>query len=465
MTNINNNLKVSKANLISQEYIFAFIALLFGVLFIFITPPFSGKNELKHFAVAYAALDGQEVTGSANGEYGFMIPKTILMTNNAFDDATKKNDGILPKDMVDKYSKSKLHPNDKIFFEHNTDNLNAISNIPSITGLMIGKMFNSNPIYLLWSSRIAGLIFFIVIVFFAIRLMPVFKNVLLLLVLLPSAVYQAGTVNNDLFAFSLGLLVLAAIFKMAFQSEKVSVSLILLLVISAFLLRFTKGNYFLLPLAIFIVPSIKFSNTILRYGLIAYIILLIFMPLVTNTGFISSGTYPLPSIDYGFLTDGSQNLALMMSSPFKFIFLIFQNIILQGGIWMKSAIASFGQNDLSPSGILLFIHILVILVVALFNGNKDININNFSKYTVFGIGFLSLLIVIATYLIYASPVGSYRAEGLSGAYFLPVLPMLLFVIYNTSYRNDIFEKFGSLILGLFSIIMLIISAMFIGNNF
>jgi uncharacterized membrane protein len=465
MTNIENKIKVSKGILIKQEYIFAFIALLFGVLFVFITPPFSGKNEVKHFAIAYAALDGQEVTGSANGEYGFMIPKTILMTNNAFSEATKKNDGILPKDLVDKYSQSKLHPNDKIFFPHNTDNLNPISCLPSITGLIIGKMFNNNAIYLLWSTRIVGLVFYLIIVFFAIRLMPVFKNVILLIALLPSAVYQAGTVNNDLFALSLGLLVIASIFKMAYQYEKASVSLILVLIICAFLLRFTKGSYFLIPLMIFIVPSIKFSNPAIRFGLFAYIILLVFLPLIINTGFISSGTYALSSNNSAFLVDGSQNLALMMSSPFKLLSLLFQNLILQGGNWMKSAVAGFGMNDISPSGFILFIHILIILVVALFNGSKDIVVNNFSKYTTFGIGFISLLMVIAAYLIYASPVGSYRAEGLSGAYFLPVLPLLLIVMYNTSYRNEIFEKYGSLILGLFSIIMLIISAMFIGNNF
>jgi len=69
------------------------------------------------------------------------------------------------------------------------------------------------------------------------------------------------------------------------------------------------------------------------------------------------------------------------------------------------------------------------------------------------------------FLISGSPVGSNVIYGLRGVYFIPVMPLLILVIYNNAFRNDIFDKYSGLILGVYSIIILSITAGFINSYF
>lgn len=463
MINNDTNLKKQSGFKVREEYIFAFITILFGVLFVLITPPFSGKGEVHHFVLAFAKSEGQNMLKSDDGQAGFMIPKSIIMTTQDFENAKMKNDGKLSGELIDKYSKLKLHINDRIFYELTEKNINKLSYLPGIIGIWIGKQINSNTIYLLWFTRIAGLLFFVIITFFAIRTVPFFKGVFLLLALLPTSIYQAATVNNEFLAYSFSLLLIAFIFRISQSNDKISVIQLVVIILSASILRFVSGFYLLLPFLALLIPSQKFGNAAYKYSVIGFFLILVFLPSLFGMGFYNTGSMAFIDSSSGFVADSSMSLSYYLSAPFLFITTILNNIIFQGGYWLQTAFAGFGNAGLSPNVVFSIIGLLAILAVALFDGNEADE--TISKYTSLSLAIVSSLILIGSFLIIASPVGSAKIEYLTGSYFLPIAPLFLIMLFNNTYKNELFNKFGSIILGIWSIILLIIAALFIGNNF
>ncbi len=451
---------------VKEEYLFVLVALLFGVLFAFLNPPAQSNDEDRHFYNAYGKSEGHFLPEKKGDEVGYMLPKSLLEAVSTYQGINFNEGQKIKKSTVDNYAKINLNPNNREFYNHTNFAINPISYLPYIIGINIGKIINSNPISLLWSARISGLIFYIIIIFFAIRHIPVYKGVIMLVALSPMSLYQAASVTYDLMAISLSYLLIALFIKFAINETQLRKSDIIWLVVIAFFQRFAKDGYILIPFLLLIVPQNRFKSKAFYYGLFAYFILLIFLPDLTWGAMLKSMNYGKGRVfQNDFLFNTSMNISYHLSHPFSAIWHIFQNILAQGKEWMYGIFARFGYAYVIPSKFVITLHILVLLSLALFDSKKDIKLSNKIKYISLIIGILSALLIIVGFLIIGSPVGSHFVFGLQGRYFLPIIPLLLLVIYNTKFYNKNFEKYGAIFIALYSIIILSYITSFINNYF
>ena len=60
------------------HYLFAVLALIFGVIFIKIVPPFWGIDETSHFARVYQLAHGDITTDKTQAHYGGTVPSNLL---------------------------------------------------------------------------------------------------------------------------------------------------------------------------------------------------------------------------------------------------------------------------------------------------------------------------------------------------------------------------------------------------
>ncbi len=74
----------SKSFRINEEYVFVVVALLFGILFVFLNPPFQSVNEDGHFLSAFVRSEGQIIPEKSGEEIGFMMPRSLIQTSKAF---------------------------------------------------------------------------------------------------------------------------------------------------------------------------------------------------------------------------------------------------------------------------------------------------------------------------------------------------------------------------------------------
>jgi len=93
---------------------------------------------------------------------------------------------------------------------------------------------------------------------------------------------------------------------------------IIWLVIVCFFQRFAGDGYYFIPFLILMVSKSKFKNPITYYLILAYFVLLIFLPglswdaILSNAGFTGGA-----QVRTDFMTDSSKNLAYQLSHPFQ----------------------------------------------------------------------------------------------------------------------------------------------------
>jgi uncharacterized membrane protein len=74
--------------------------------------------------------------------------------------------------------------------------------IASASVMFIGKLLNFSPLDLIYPARLVNLFLYTLIVYMAIKLIPVHKWVLLLLALMPMTLYEAATLSADSFTIA-----------------------------------------------------------------------------------------------------------------------------------------------------------------------------------------------------------------------------------------------------------------------
>ena len=79
-----NNYSFERIKKVKPSSFFAFTATLFGLLFLFITPPFQGPDEINHFYKAYQIADGHFTSEIKDDRLGGHIPKSIIKSTGAF---------------------------------------------------------------------------------------------------------------------------------------------------------------------------------------------------------------------------------------------------------------------------------------------------------------------------------------------------------------------------------------------
>jgi len=128
--------------------------------------------------------------------------------------------------------------------------------------IFLGKLVNCSPIVLIYLGRLANLLMYIFIIFWAIKITPIQKWVFLLLALMPMTLYLAASLSADCFTIAISILTIAMFFKLAFDPGKTHVNNrdICILIALAILMALTKQIYLLLMFLFFIIPPDKFKN-------------------------------------------------------------------------------------------------------------------------------------------------------------------------------------------------------------
>ncbi|MDR2544838.1 MAG: DUF2142 domain-containing protein, partial [Methanobrevibacter sp.] len=167
------------------EVIFLVFALIFGSMFAVINPPFISLDEGAHFVKAFDVSQGHIIP--SNGPT-IDIPKSIfsipgirgLNNNLVYSISDSKKFDYIP------YLKIPFNIKDTIEIgQRNTNVYMPLPYLATALVIKIGEFFNISPLVLLYFGRLINLLFYIVVVYFAIKIVPIGKYIFLLLALMP----------------------------------------------------------------------------------------------------------------------------------------------------------------------------------------------------------------------------------------------------------------------------------------
>jgi uncharacterized membrane protein len=458
--------RLTARQIMSPENLFLVIGYLFGLSLVFANPPFHSNDEDRHFYNSYFLSTGQIRPVQQEQKIGGYLPYNLYYVCAAFQGIPFSNGARIFPAKFKELKSVPLRESATVFYDNPSYQTNPVPYIPFAIGIWIAKGVNSNPIHLLWGARIAGLIVYLLIVFYAIKSIPVHKYVLFALALTPMTLFQAASVSYDVMSFSLSFLLIALALKYAYQDKQVRTREIAIFLFIVLLQCFAKRGFFLIPFLFFIIPPQKIGSWKKTAAVFICLVIICFLPSITWGSYLSSlhlrGGKALCN---DFLYGTSEQFKVILKEPLVFAANFLLNFVAQGKEWIIGSLGRLGYSYTHLNHTVLFIHGLVLIALSVLDSSKTIIISSWQKFLIGGIAFGTIGILTAGFF-YSSPVGAHTIFGLQGRYFIPILPLLL--LLNSNLRRSwgaVWDTGKALIVPLYASAVLGYTVIFITKHF
>lgn len=411
---------------------FLILATIFGILFILITPPFQVPDEYVHFYRAFQISEGQLVAEIHQGQIGGFLPKSVLTTteNVSKDIPFNPNNKQDPKLI---FSLLKLPINsEKVFIGFPSASLySPIPYLPQALGIAIGRIFGLSPLMLMYLGRLFNLITWLFIVHLSIKITPIFKWVLFLIVLTPISLFQASSLSADALTNALAILFISFVLQLALNKDKKFIDkkhTIFIFVISS-LLSLSKLAYFPLTFLFLIIPIKKLGN---KHSYIMAFCLLLLLNIICILGWYFKVKFI--ELPYPPNVSPSAQLSLILKHPFDLISTIINTLSVFGKDYIYQFVGRLGWLDTPLPISLINSYLITIVVVALLNHQKEFLLSWKQKCIILTIFVSNLSLVMILLYLHWTPVGKTIIEGVQGRYFIPLSPLFFLLLYNRAIK-------------------------------
>ncbi len=409
---------------ISKVHIrFLILDLFIGTICLFAVPILSGSDELAHFCRIYEISLGNFATPVYEeiGTYGTDMPVSLQNFHDEWKGSIKY---INLKDAIN----FKLNADETKFYGAYYSSAvvySPIQYLPQIIGVFIGRILNLSVYWVAILGRITGFAFWLFVVTYAIKRLPVKKEIISLLLLTPVAVSSTIVLTGDLMINAFVLLFVSIIFDICYNKLKVSRKDWTILVISSIIIALSKIVYVPLLLLLFLIPKASFENTkksiILRILIVlASVILALAWLKIANRCF---------ELSY---SAGSEQIKFILKNPIKYG-IIFIRSIYDGFIQYFMSFTGYGTYNGHVSIYSFISYIFTTgIIVGLLNNNEKITFNIKQKI---GVIFILLMVIVlmftALYVQFTAAtvkVGASTINGVQGRYFIPIVMALVLIL-------------------------------------
>lgn len=416
---------------------FIAIGLLYGIIFLLITPPFQVADEPAHFFRAFQIAEGQLLPQKQSDGIGGFLPESIASTVTIFDGLPFHADKEQKPENISKMLKLPLNKDNKVFLHFpNTGVYAPIPYLPQISGIMIGEIFAFSPLKLMYLGRFFNLCIWAFLLYLAIKLTPVHKWVFLLIGLTPMSLSQAASLSADSLTNGLAFLFIAVILRNALSKNSVvGKKEICVLFILSLMLTLSKQVYFIIIFLFFLIPKERINSRNKIFVLL----------LISNVASIVLWTLSIKEvyrdvyIIYNRLIPGVSSISpgkqmqFILSFPVHYLGIIAGTFFRDAGIYFDQYIGQLGWLNISLPEPLRIVYFIIIMSVAISMPKQQI-VSCRQKIIILSTG-LSAVVMIATSLyVTSNQVGKMFIGGIQGRYFIPISPLFFLLLSNSRLR-------------------------------
>jgi len=477
-----------------QENLFLAFALTFGVLFTLIIAPFHAESEPQHYYRSYQISEVKlradkkivDCYGQQFETYlpsttcvGGMLPKSLLTTAKITEGiASRKN----PKrkqnlQTIIALLNLPLDSNNRVFLRFpNISLFFPITHLPQAFGMAIARLFNLSPLVLLYVGRICNLLVWVLLVYLAIKIIPFYKWLLILLALTPKSIFQASSLSGDALTNGLSFLLIAVILKTAFDrglqssegkpfryvcvaaelmlplhqdrvphtdairyegGKQVTKSEIFILALLSLLLSLCKLAYCPILFLLWVIPVPRFPSK-KQYFLTLSVIILFSLAAVLSWLVLTRHLNVPLRLDTPNLTT-EQRLNYLAIQPGKLFVLIGNTLRVHGLTYLEQYLGGMGWGETKMPIWYMVSYGLVLLGVAACSHEKDIAIYPRQKAIILSIAVTNIALIFTLLYITWTDLDSDVIQGFQARYFIPISPLVFLLLYNQKIKLN-FKK-------------------------
>lgn len=303
-------------------------------------------------------------------------------------------------------------------------------------GIKIAKIFNASFSTVVFMGRFASLISFIILVFLSIRTIPIGKEILFFLSIMPTSIFIAITYNYDVVVYGCIVLGLSMILKEWLTKDyEVNWKNLLIACICLFIGCIPKAVYAPIVLLPLLIPKERFTNQ-KQAKLIKLSFIILFIILVSS--------FVLPSLmgkatndTRGGAVDSTQQLSLILSHPIEYTKVLLKNIFdnFPSFVFGEATFRSMGHIGTAGFAYLVPITATMLIVTSPQEENVEIMTIKNRIFIFVMIALTVALVWTSMYMAFTVP-GSTIIMGVQGRYYRPFL-LLFYLIISPNLKISI----------------------------
>ena len=404
------------------------IILLFGITCVFLTPINDVSDEQEHFTRSEIVSTGQISTDYVQipntTEYGYLTIKSM--------DELSKNAGINVFNTKVDDNKIDYTP---VYLNSAFSQNPFYSYLPQGLGIFLAKILDLNAIWMLWLGRLFNLLLYAAIIALSIKKAPILKFPLLIVSILPLAIYQAASLSVDGMFSSLAILAFAY-FLYFYKTPKIEWKDIGIFYLAIILCGLLKAPFLALSLLIFLVPNEHFESK--KQNLISKLAILLSLGIgIAWSGYATSvlGNSWRGEFFASNHVSAKEQMAYLIHNPtfsLERFFNVFSEspVIIDRFFYFSNDVRDYSSSLLS---ILYMLFFTIFSLIYPLNEKFDIK----TKVKGFAIALLIYLGVIGVqYLTWARVGAESVMNGVFSRYFMPLLIFLPFILNTDFFEFD-----------------------------
>jgi uncharacterized membrane protein len=427
------------------QNLFIILGSFFGLLYFLLIPPFQVPDEYNHFYRAYQISEGGILPIKQGAESGGFLPRSMVTTvKTVIADVPFNADEKVNPDWIFNTLGLSLNPSDRVFINFpNTALYSPAPYLPQTLSYLITKPLGASPLLMMYIGRLFSLVVAIILIHFAIKIIPIFKWVLLLIVLTPMSLNQMASLSADTMTNSLAILFTAIVLRLALDEQRrIERKDLIILFVLTVLLALCKQTYVVLSLLYFLIPMRKIGSP-KKYWTIGVCLFISGVLALVIWAIIILPTYSMQSFDTNAEVDRaspSEQLKFILANPFKFIWVVVSDYLFFGARYANEFIGVLGWLDTQLPLAMAILYGLTILIVSVGSKSDDYNISLRNKLIFAGVFVLSLFSISGIAYLSWRPVGA-DAIFLQGRYFIPIALLLFLLLYNKRFKFKLVSSY------------------------
>ncbi len=399
---------------------FFIILLALGLIYTLITPVGTANDEYSHILRTYEIT--QKYTKFKNNSE-FSKAFDVLLN-------LKNNKAVSYYNYIENYNELNISEEKRDFSNeyNNTKLYSPLQYLPQAIGMSIVDIFTDNIVILGLGARIFGLLFWIIVCTYCVKIIPNKKTFFMMLILLPIHICTASALSGDTVTNAMCLLFIALLYKNVYEKSKLSKKDKILFMISAIMVALCKIVYLPFVLLILLLGKDNFEN---KKDNIIFKILVIALSCIVGIAWFVIGSLTLS----GNNSDSLEQVKFILQNPAKYVYIMMNTYLNSGGNLIFQS--TTGYELLCDARVLVYtpvsyiLSILIILGLLVRDEDREFSVDKYKKYFVGLIIFGTiLLITTAIYVQWTSmfEVGYAHVLGLQGRYFIPIYALFIFII-------------------------------------
>jgi uncharacterized membrane protein len=408
---------------------FLLAGLLYGLVFVFATPPFQVPDEPAHFYRAYAVSEGNPSARLGEGGLGAMLPASLeeLGVELKGDLPFHPERRIAPEKIL-RALQVPLDEERRRFTDYRTSaQFTLVSYLPQAAGIAVARWLGTPALGLLYAARLANLFAATALIALGLRRLPSFPWLMTMLALTPMAIFLRGSASADTLTMAAAFLLTGTVARLAWAEEaRGGWGDVATLTACSAALCLSKPVYVTLAFLVLLIPAARLPGG--RRGP-ALLLFAAVTAAAFGMGMATAGAVDVP-VRLDAPVDRDHQIESALAEPLRVARIITEDYLRMGWRYVAQIVGQLGWLDANLPKPLLWGYAFLLGLLVLFDTRRTVAVSPGQRLLLALVALATLALVSASQYAAWTPYGADYVEGIQGRYFIPLAPAAAWIFHT-----------------------------------